>query len=156
VLESSSTSNYGDDTVLKVESKLATNARALVRFAMESSIPDGCQVTGAVLRLYAASYKEGRTLVAATLDEDWSEENVSWATQPGTDEESQPATSSSGQGYIEWNVTTQVQGVAAEGATDNHGFLIRDAAEGGGGVDQGFNSREKMPDNWPQLVVTFE
>ena len=37
----------------------------------------------------------------------------------------------------------------------NHGFLIRDASENGGGFEQGFHSREKAPDNPPQLVVTF-
>ena len=37
----------------------------------------------------------------------------------------------------------------------NNGFLIRDATEGGGGVQQQLHSREKAPDNPPQLVITF-
>ena len=38
----------------------------------------------------------------------------------------------------------------------NHGFLIRDAAENGGGFDQAFHSREKGADNPPQLVISFD
>jgi hypothetical protein len=152
VFESSPTSNYGDDTVLKVDSKLGNNARALVRFALEPSIPSGCGVVSAALRLYAASYKEDRTLEAATLEDDWTEEGVTWETQPATDEDAEPATSPSGLGYLEWNVTSQVQEMDAD---DNHGFLIRDAVEDGGGLDQGFLSREKVGDATPQLVVAF-
>ena len=57
-------SNFGTDSNLKVDGKSGnTNARALVRFTLPA-IPAGCQVTGATLRLYAASYKENRTLQA--------------------------------------------------------------------------------------------
>ena len=38
----------------------------------------------------------------------------------------------------------------------NHGFLIRDATENGGGLDQAFHSREKVTDNPPQLVISFD
>jgi hypothetical protein len=37
----------------------------------------------------------------------------------------------------------------------NHGFLARDSAEGGSGVEQGVHSREKGNDNPPQLVIRF-
>jgi hypothetical protein len=37
----------------------------------------------------------------------------------------------------------------------NHGFLIRDAAEGETGILQGIHSREKAPDQPPELVITF-
>lgn len=37
----------------------------------------------------------------------------------------------------------------------NHGFLIRDATENGGGIEQGFNSREKGSDNPPRLLLIF-
>ena len=37
----------------------------------------------------------------------------------------------------------------------NNGFVIRDAAESGGGIEQGFHSREKGTDNPPRLVITF-
>jgi CSLREA domain-containing protein len=62
------------------------------------------------------------------------------------------APSRSSAGYMEWTVTSQVQSMYSG---SNHGFLIRDATESGGGNEQGFHSREKVPDNPPQLVVTF-
>jgi hypothetical protein len=37
----------------------------------------------------------------------------------------------------------------------NEGFLICDASKNGSGFEQSFHSREKAPDNPPQLVVTF-
>jgi large repetitive protein len=52
---------------------------------------------------------------------------------------------------VEWNVAAQMAGLYG----NNKGFLIRDANENGGGMEQGFNSREKGTDNPPQLVITF-
>jgi large repetitive protein len=52
---------------------------------------------------------------------------------------------------VEWNVTAQMAGVYG----NNKGFLIRDASENGGGMEQGFHSREKGTNNPPQLVITF-
>jgi hypothetical protein len=151
VLEDSPTSNYGGDTVLKVDSKSGANARALLRFDLASSIPFGCQVVDAELQLYASAFKEGRTLQALSLGEAWTEADVTWDTQPSLGAAA-PATATSRAGYVEWSVTPQAQAMHS-GA--NHGFLIRDEAEDGTGFDQGFNSREKAPDNPPQLVVTF-
>ena len=51
VLQSSSSSNYGQDSSIKVDSKSGNNARVLVRFNLPA-IPSGCQVTDAKLRLY--------------------------------------------------------------------------------------------------------
>lgn len=62
------------------------------------------------------------------------------------------ATTPSGTGWREWSVTAQVQAMYS-GA--NNGFLIRDATEGGAGFEQQLHSREKAPDNPPQLVITF-
>jgi hypothetical protein len=38
---------------------------------------------------------------------------------------------------------------------DPGAFLVRDANENGGGMEQGFHSREKGANNPPQLVITF-
>jgi large repetitive protein len=149
VLQSSATSNYGNDSVVKVDSKAAANARVLVRFALPA-IPAGCRVVDAKLRLYASSYKTGRTLEALMLTAPWTEGGLTWNNQPaptGT-----AATVTSGAGYREWTVTSQAQSMYSGG---NHGFLIRDSAEGGGGIEQGLHSREKGTDNPPELVVTF-
>jgi hypothetical protein len=150
VLQSSATQNYGTDSGLKVDTKSGANSRALYRFNLPA-IPAGCQVTSAKLRLYATSYKTGRTLQASRLASTWTETGVNWSNQPQTT--GTAATVASGSGYREWTVTQHVQAMYAPGA--NHGFLIRDATENGSGLDQVFHSREKGSDNPPRLVLTF-
>jgi large repetitive protein len=109
-------------------------------------------VTGVEPRLYASSYKSGRTLQAFRLNGNWTETGVTWSNQPTTTGTAATAPSRSSAGYMEWTVTSQVQSMYSG---SNHGFLIRDATENGGGNEQGFHSTEKAPDNPPQLVVTF-
>jgi hypothetical protein len=150
ILQDSANQNYGTDGGLKVDTKSGGNARAAVRFNLPA-IPAGCQVTNAKLRLYAASYKTGRTLHALRLLTAWTESALTWNNQPQTT--GAAATVASGSGYREWTVTSQVQAMYAPGA--NHGFLVRDSVENGTGLDQVFNSREKGTDNPPRLVLTF-
>jgi hypothetical protein len=155
VLESSPTGTFGTDSILKVDSKAGGNARALVRFNLPT-IPAGCQITGATLRLYSGSYKEGRTLQAVRLNGSgpvWMDNNVTWSNQPAPATGVTPALaqSRSSAGYVDWNVTAQMAGMYG----NNKGFLIRDANENGGGMEQGFHSLEKGADNPPQLVITF-
>jgi hypothetical protein len=149
ILQDSSRQNYGTDSVLKVDSKNNANARALVRFALPA-IPEGCQIQSATLRLYAGSYKDGRTLTATRISASWSESNVTWSNRPGTGGPS--ATTSSGSGWREWSVTSQVQAMYSG---SNRGFMIADANENGGGFDQGLHSREKGTDNPPSLELVF-
>jgi hypothetical protein len=151
VLQSSASSNYGSDSVLKVDSKSGGNARALVRFALPA-IPAGCQIKGATLRLYSPSYKEGRTLQAFRLGAAFTENLVNWTNQPATTGTAATTTSASSPTYLEWSVLSQVQALYSG---TNTGFLIRDASENGAGFDQSFNSREKGTDNPPQLVINF-
>jgi large repetitive protein len=155
VLQSAPTSNFGSDSVLKVDSKSGTNARALVRFNLPT-IPAGCQITGATLRMYSSSYKENRTLQAVRLNGStpvWVEGAINWNNQPAPASGVTPALAQSrnSAGYVDWNVTSQMAGMYG----NNKGFLIRDANENGGGMEQGFHSREKGTDNPPQLVITF-
>ena len=148
LLESSATSSYGRDSVLKVDTKAGANARALLRFALPTA-PAGCEVRDAKLRLYAGSYKSGRTLHAVLVASNWSHFGVTWATQPPASGGA-PAAAPSGAGYIEWAVAAQLSGVAGQAS-----FLVKDASEGGQGVEQAFHSLEKAPDSPPQLVITF-
>jgi CSLREA domain-containing protein len=151
VLQSSSSSNYGNDSVVKVDSKAGANARALFRFALPA-IPAGCQVTDARLRLYASSYKPGRTMQALRLGANWTESGVTWSNQPLTAGAAATTMSPSTASYVQWKVTLQVESMYSSG---NHGFLIRDSVENGNGIEQAFHSREKAPDNPPQLVISF-
>jgi CSLREA domain-containing protein len=146
--ENSPASNKGSDSVLKVQSKgPRDNFRALVRFTLPS-VPQGCVVESATLRLYSASARTGRTLHALRVSAPWSEHQVAWDNQPETT--GSAAAAASGLGYREWNVTSHVQAMYAEA---NNGILIRDAVEGQD-AEQQFHSREKG-ESPPQLVVRF-
>jgi parallel beta-helix repeat protein len=147
--QNSSTSNKGDDSILKVQAKgPRDNFRALVRFALPA-LPAGQVVQSATLHLYAASYKSNRTLQAYRIAGAWSESSVTWQNQPPT--AGTAASTTSGNGWRQWNVTTQVQEMYQLNA--GHGFLIRDASEGGNGSEQQFHAREKG-ETPPVLVIT--
>jgi hypothetical protein len=151
ILQSSPHDNGGGDSVLKVDTKDGANARALVRFALPE-IPTACQVKSATLRLYSGSYDEGRTLQALSLAGAWTESVVNWSNQPSTVGKAAEAPSRATAGYVEWNVTSQVLGMYTG---TNNGFLVRDSAEDGVGLEQGFNSRDQGVVNPPQLVITY-
>jgi hypothetical protein len=104
----------------------------------------------ATLSLYAASWTDGRTLEAIRVSDAWSEDSVTWSNQPATSEDT--ATTGSGSGYKLWDVTSMVQ--AMYSMDTEHGFLIRDAAEGGDGAEQQYHSKEKG-ENPPRLVITY-
>jgi hypothetical protein len=138
--QNSSSNNFGTDSILKVQTKAKNNFRALVHFVLPASMPEGCVVQLATLRLYAPSWTNGRTLQAIHT----------WSNQPQT--AGPAATTNSGRGYREWNMTAQVQAIYDSGS--NNGFLIRDASEDGSGKEQQFHSREKG-ENPPELVINF-
>jgi predicted outer membrane repeat protein len=149
ITEASPMNNFGTDSILKVRSQGSTNFRALVRFSLPP-LPPGCVLSSAKLRLYGASSATGRTLQAIRIGDPWTETDVRWANQPTTI--GTAATTTSGLGYRVWVVTAHVNAMYSG---PNHGFLIRDAAEGeAAGVEQSFHSREKTPDKPPQLVLT--
>ena len=149
--QGSPASNNGADSVLKLMSKAPwNNVRALVRFANNPALATGCVVVNARLRVSAASASAStRNLQALRVTGNWSEGAVTWQNQPAT--AGTAAVTTSGSGYREWNVTSQVQ--AMYGAGTNNGFLIRDASENND-AEQQFRSREAGSEP-PQLVLTF-
>jgi hypothetical protein len=151
VSEASPSNNFGSDSTLKVKSQGGGNSRALIRFALPI-LPAGCtSVASATLRVEAASAKEGRTLQAQQVASAWTESGVTWANQPAVT--GPPAAIPSASGPLEWEVTEQLLGMYTTG---NHGFLIRDAQENGVGDEQTLNSRHKLTDDPPQLVLSFD
>jgi hypothetical protein len=146
--QGSPSSNKGSDSILKVMSKSSNNLRALVQFNLPTA-PQGCVVQSATLRMYAASWKTGRTLHALQINAPWTENGVTWNNQPAT--AGPAATTSSGSGWREWNVASVVQSMYDSGL--NYGFLIRDETENND-AEQQFHGREKG-ENIPQLVITF-
>jgi hypothetical protein len=149
--QNSSSNNFGTDAILKVRSQGPNdNFRALVRFSLPASVPQGCIIQSAMLRLYAASWTDGRTLQAIRVGDAWAEDLITWSNQSQTT--GPVATTSSGSGYREWSVAAQVQ--AMYDASANNGFLVRDAVESWGGSEQQFHSREKG-ENPPMLIISF-
>jgi hypothetical protein len=146
--QNSASNNYGSDSILKVQAKDGNNFRALLQFSLPAA-PQGCVIQSATLRLYSPSPTDGRVIQALQLNGSWSVNNVNWSNQPGTT--GTAVATSSGNGYLEWNVASMVQ-LMYSGT--NNGFLIRDESEGGGGFEQQFHSREKG-ETMPQLVITF-
>jgi large repetitive protein len=145
------TSNKGADTSLDVEADpLGAHTRSLVRFALPA-VPAGCVVSSAKLRLYTSSGSEGARVEVLRLASGWLESAVVWTSQPAA--VGAAAVAWSRDGYMQWNVLEQVRAQLDAG---NHGFQVRDAAEGSeeGGAGHGFNSRENA-ENPPQLVLRF-
>jgi hypothetical protein len=144
--QGSPTSNKGSDSILKVMSKSGSNLRALVRFNLPA-MPQGCSVQSATLRIYAASAAGSRTLQAYRLGASWTEGGVTWQNQPATT--GGAVTVSSGTGYRDWSVASEVQWMYS--GTNNNGFLVRDANENQD-AEQQFHSREHS-NNRPLLVL---
>ena len=146
------TSNKGSDTELAVEAGAlgVGHTRSLVRFSLPG-VPGGCVLASAKLRLYTSSGSEGARVEVVRLASSWSEGQVLWNNQPAT--AGLAAVAWSRDGYMQWNVLEQVLAMFAAG---NHGFQVRDAAEGSveGGAGHGFNSRENA-ESPPQLVIRF-
>jgi hypothetical protein len=149
--QKSPSQNKGTDSVLKVMSKSGdSNLRALVRFNLPT-MPAGCQIDTAKLRLFAGSASSSeRTLEAWRLDGSWTENGVTWGNAPATT--GTAATTTSGTGYREWGVEAIVQNMYSSG--QNNGFLIKDANENQD-AEQQFFAREKG-ESPPQLVVRFK
>jgi hypothetical protein len=144
--------NNGDDSTLKLISKApAENSRVVVQFPLPQA-PGGCVLQSASLRLYSDSAPDlPRTLQALRLTSAWGEHNVSWSNQPAA--VGPAATAPAAMGYVQWDVTAQVQAMYAAG---NFGFQIRHTNENDvAGGEESFFSKEKL-ENPPQLVLCFE
>ena len=144
-------SNFGSDSVLKVNSKgPSNNMRALVQFNLPS-LPSGCSLTGATLRLYNKSPVSGRTLAAYANAAAWTQNGVTWANQPATTGSASTAATAGSAGWMQWDVMTQVQGMYSG---SNNGFKVQDQTENGAGFEQQLESLESGT-NLPELVLTF-
>ena len=144
------TTNYGTATTATVRTQNAsTNRRVLLYFPMPS-VPSGCSVTVATLRVYASSTASARTIEAWQAASTWAETAVTWNTQPTTT--GSAATTSNGAGYESWTVTTIVQSIIS---ANNFGFLLKDQTEDSAtSYTQTYQTTEALLNN-PQLDVTF-
>lgn len=156
--QDNSSSNFGTSASLRVGSELLSVLGALlagerwtlVRFSLPSA--GLCTVGSAKLRLNASSASSSRTLQALRVTGSWTEGAVTWTIRPATTSVD-AASTTSGTGYREWTVTSQLTSMYAG---TNNGFLVKDAT--GTSLlsthEQVFSSREAASNN-PQLVITF-
>ena len=137
----------GSDGVLMVQATPSGSARALVSFTLPAA-PAGCAVESARLRLHTPLGSDGAQLEATAVASTWSENTVTWATQPATT--GATASAWSMDGYVRWTVTDLVEGV-----TGPIGFQIRDEDDGTpDGHQHVFHAKEKR-EHPPQLVVRY-
>ena len=150
--QASPTVNFGADQTIYVQSELIKNRRVLVGFTLPS-IPGGCSVTSATLRL-AVDASVSRTIDVYRAAAAWIENGVTWVTQPTTTgAASSHTTTVQGLQYEEWNVTTQVQAWYSGAAND--GFTVRDSVEDALSIQvQAVRSRENAAEE-PELVVQW-
>lgn len=151
--EASPTASNGGNRSLHVRSSSAGDIRTLLRCTLPT-IPAGCTVTAATVRLYAAATTSGRTLDLYRVDPaaaTWNEYTVTWGTQPPTTGAPVATTAGAAGSWHQWTATALVQ---AQYASGNDGLLLRDRAEGNvSQVENRFRAREDgVP---PQLVVTW-
>ena len=150
VNQGSPTTNYASDPVVRVESLTGSNDRSLLHFNMPA-IPSGCSVSSAFLRLRTDTnvWVSGRTLQVFQISSSWTSTGVNWSNQPGTT--GSAATAASTSGWMQWNVTSQVQG---QYAGTNNGLLIRDSSESAG-TAQSQEYSSQNGGHTPELIVTF-
>jgi hypothetical protein len=142
----------GDDYMIVASLGPANNRRTFVRFGLPT-IPAGCTVTAATLRLYTDGADAGQTLGvyrANPLAALWTEAGLTWNNQPAVAGTPATTLSVATNGYLSWPVTTLVRDLYA-GA--NNGFMIRDQAENGNGPWQQYFARHKA--NPPKLDVSW-
>ena len=151
--QKSPTSNKGTDSTLKVQSKSGNNNfRAFVKFGAPT-VPAGCVVDTATLRLWNDAPKSGRTIQAIGVTAAWTEGGVTWNNQPAALGSTATVPSGSAKGWREWTVTQHVAAMVA--GSSHEGFLIKDATENQTSNEQQFFGREKGGADRPQLVVRF-
>jgi large repetitive protein len=147
--QASPTSNFGSDQILKLKRETGSKAmRALLRFTLPA-VPAGCAVTGATLRVYAASAATGQTLQALRNSATWTENGVTWNNQPAT--AGTAATTTSVSGWNQWTVTSLVQAMYSG---SNFGFKLRFATETSPVAEMQFHARNKGSEH-PELRITF-
>jgi hypothetical protein len=149
--QNSGGSNFGSDSKLMVDSKATNlNMRSYIAFSLPT-IPSGCSVVDASLRVYQIAANGTRTIQLFRANGVWAESSITWNNQPGTT--GTATTSSTGTGWRSWDATAHVDAMLA-GA--NNGFVLRDSAENSGTeYKQEYASDEDSSFGPPELVVTW-
>jgi hypothetical protein len=153
-------SNFGTATDLAVRAQLLGNRRSYLRFDLTAcGLAATAEVKAAALTLYmSAAPTAGRTYGVHRLTATWGETTLNWSNAPAS---AAGATASTATGTTSgvtrsWDVTADVSAFVA-GTAANHGWLLRDATEGGlSGVGATFGSDERASaSERPLLTITY-
>lgn len=154
--QGSSSSNFGTSPYLATKSYYKTsganagpkNIRSLVHYNLPT-VPSGCVVSSAFLRVNAWSAASGRTIQAYRAAASWTETGVTWSNQPATT--GTAVTASSATGWMQWEVTSHV---SAMYSGSNDGFLVRDSVEDSTS-DKTLAQDSREGSKPPELIVRF-
>lgn len=142
--------NFDEQGKLELSAKTNEVQHIYVHFALPT-IPTGCSVVSATLRLRDDGANLGRTISVHRAASAWSETVLNWSNRPGY-LASPVATSASGGQWTTWNIASHVTAMYASG---NHGFVIKDQSENYD-VKQAYRERETaIPGEEPTLSITF-
>ena len=148
VREEDPSGNHGTISTMDVQSSTAASKhRSLVRFPLPS-IPAGCFLSSARLEVDVVSNSNNRTIQAVPASSAWSENSVTWSSQPTS---AGPVVSTNSHpSRLAWPVTAQVQYMYDNA---NNGFILRDANETSGNTRQNLRSRESG--SQPRLILSW-
>lgn len=147
--QASTGTNNGNDATLNVQSRTGQARRTFVTFTLPT-IPSGCSVTSATLRLFAKTAATGRTIEVYRAAASWTESTITWANQPATT--GTAVTGVSGTGWRTWTVTAHVQSMYSG---TNTGFVVKDQAETGTQTRLQTYSSAEDSSNDPELIVNW-
>ncbi|HYF81135.1 MAG TPA: DNRLRE domain-containing protein, partial [Symbiobacteriaceae bacterium] len=165
--------NYGGDTILRVGRNGTHQSRALLKFAV-ADLPAGAEVSSAQLSLYrtAGVGNTGlRGFELHALTTEWLETEATWQnakgyktwTTAGGDMDAaiidgtkqiDTTTATTGNGWVTWNVTSQVSAVARGGA--NLGFILQHTQSDTNRSEIHFTGSDSADSiHAPKLVITY-
>lgn len=164
VREDLPTFNGGASTELHVRSNSGTRRRTYVRFDLSScspTLPTSATVRSAELRLFVFAVPTASSTYAVhRVTNSWDPLTIRWGNQPGvagaaTGTARVCSASSCVNRYYDWNVTADVAAFVA-GAAPNHGWQLRDVAEGATSTTTRFrpNERNRAAED-PVLVIVY-
>ena len=143
----------GGSTTLRVASGAGTVAHVYLRFTLPPLQPH-CTITGATLRLHAASSQGPGTILVHRASTTWASATNTWNTVPRPAPAGAAVGATAGAaGWHEWTVTTLTRELYAG---TNDGFLVKDAVETNPARATIYESLDSLTvANRPQLVLTW-
>jgi large repetitive protein len=155
VYQANATANYGATTGIGVGSGVGANAYSYIKFTLPSSLPAGCILTSAVLRLYA-SQSQAATISASRASVAWNGTTITWNT-PGKPVPAGTPVNVAMPGVVgfqQWTVTTLTQELMAG---PDYGFMLKDSVDNAASARyQTWDSIEAATSTQrPRLILTW-